>query len=289
MTFLALAALLVAPAIAGGLGDSKEASDLASRTIQLKEVAADPYASDEKVRHFSDRLFEAVPGVGIVVNTGMRGWDMEPEPEGKQKDPASIDRLMRSADKRFLFYNPSVPDPDLKDAYASARELHGARRIDYDGSMPGNQMGAYKYTPGSTEWGIVKVNDWIAAIAGTIGDVFAFCTVIHEAEHADRDRKGELSPDAVISGEIASFYVEHAWLSLVDPTGERLAFLYAKALDENALHPSALNEMVLKYAGHLYEVWGTRGDVKKIEELVRRRGYHERSEQHEHPKEPVRS
>ncbi|MBI4676604.1 MAG: hypothetical protein HY748_03375 [Elusimicrobia bacterium] len=277
MTILALAALLASPAVWAGVGGSQGASDLASRTIQLQKAAENPTIADETVRGLADRLFDGVPRAKILVQAGLRGWDMEPEQQDKDKYPASIDRLMNSADKRFTYYNPSVPDPDLKDAYASAVTLHGRGNINYDRDLSDNQMGAYKYVPASAALGLVKVNEWISGIASALGDVFAFCTLIHEAGHADRHQKGELSPNAVILGEIVSFYIEYAWLSLIDPHGERLAFLYAKALDEQKRNPSALNDMALKYAGHLYEVWGTGGDFGKLDELVKKRGYKERS------------
>ncbi|MBI5624296.1 MAG: hypothetical protein HY924_10985 [Elusimicrobia bacterium] len=289
MTILALAALLAWPVCAAGVNDSSDAAELAKKTSDLKAAVDNIFVPDESVHRLSDRLFDNVPNAAIVVETGFRGWDIEPEPEKEEKSPASIERMMNSADKRFTFYNPSVPEADLRDAYSAAHILNNQGKMGFDPSMPQNQMGAYKYTPGSRQWGTVKVNEWISSIAAALGDVFAFSTLIHESGHADSDQKGELSPDAVILGEIVAFHVEYSWLSLIDPRGERLAYLYAKALDEASRHPSALNDMALKYAGHLYEIWGTHGDFDKLEALVKKRGYTERPASSPNQAAPVRN
>ncbi|MFA6317597.1 MAG: hypothetical protein WC943_09270 [Elusimicrobiota bacterium] len=289
MTILALAALLAAPVWSADLSESPVAAAITRQVSTLKAAAENALVSDEAVRRLADKVFEAVPSATIVVQPGLRGWDMEPEAPKEDKSPASIERMMASADKRFTFYDPKVPEADLKDAYASAQALHSRNSINFDPKMPQNQMGAYQYTPGSLEWGKVKINDFVGDIAAALGDIFAFCTLIHEAGHADADRKGELSPSAVILGEIVAFHVEYSWLSLIDPRGERLAFLYAKAQDEAARHPSSLNDLALKYAGHLYEIWGTGGDFDRLEALVQKRGYKERSPSIPDPGAPVRN
>ncbi|MBI5209346.1 MAG: hypothetical protein HY927_05165 [Elusimicrobia bacterium] len=279
-------ALIAGPLLAYDLDDSPTAADLSVKVAELRNLVANTRSGDERVHEFARRLFERIPDAQVAVHVKLRGWDMERVTE---KDAASIDRLMRSAGARFKTFAEEVPEPDLKDAYASATVLHGRDRIAYDSSLPGNQMGSYRYDPRTTAWGRVKVNEWIAQVATVIGDAFAFTTLIHESGHADQHQKGQLSPAAVVLGEIAAFHVEYSWLKLLDPHGERLAFLCTKALNAQKNEPSALHAMALAYVTHLFEVWETGGAFGKIEELVRKRGYEDGHAPGNGAKTPTRS
>ncbi len=277
----ALAASAFASNISPMYGGETSRADIAVKVRDLNDAVASPMVRDDRVYEMARNLFDRVPDASIKVEIQLRGWDRETVP---QKGPATVERMIDSSGKRLDQWD--VPAPELAATHGEARSMHASRRMSFDESLPDNEMGVYRYNSRTSETGSIGLNEWLAAIAPEIGDPFTFSTGFHEAGHRLFRKRGKLNPLEVIRGEMFSYWLESLWVRGLDPHGEKLVFLQARADNAFKSEPSKLNSMVLAYVNHLIEVWGTNGDEEKLEALVRRRGYedgHEHREDHDHP------
>ena len=275
--------------------DAGQTQEVGVKADELRDAVATPMYGDEDVAALAHDFFGKIPGTVIKVEKKFRGWDFEPAPEQTETSVAS---LVETADKRLTYYNKTVPAPELLEAQGYARTMNSARKMDFDrsGEMGASQMGVYEYFSTKMALGVIKLNTFLKAVAAEAGDAFAYATVAHEAGHTRDHQRGKLSPKAVIDGEVAAFKTQYQWLSVIDPYGERLAFLRTKLMAEQEILPSAMRGRVLAYMNHLADVAETGGDEKKLRELVLKLGYgegdhnHSPDDGHDHgPSTPTRS
>lgn len=263
----------------GVSGDSEARQDIGVKANELKDAVATPMYRDEDVAALAHDFFGKIPGATIKVEGKFRGWDFEPAAE---KSETSVARLIETADKRLLYFNKNVPAPELLEAQSYAHAVNGAGKLDFDraGSMDKSQMGVYEYFAKKMELGVIKLNNLLKEVAAEAGDAFAYATVAHESGHTRDHQHGKLSPKDVIAGEVRAFKTQYQWISVIDPYGERLAFLRTKLMAEQERSPSAVRGRVLTYMNHLADVAETGGDEKKLRELVIKLGYDEHGHDH---------
>lgn len=244
---------------------------------ELRDAVASPIVPNARIYDEARDLFEAMPRARINVEVNLRGWDKETDIKGERGDVA---RLMSSARKRLSDLNTPTPPPDLKGALAYADGMHSSGKIAEDPGLKDNQMGAYEWI--KTALGDIKLNQALGFIAGQIGDALAFATVAHEAGHARDHQQGKLDGKNVIDGEIGAFRTQYQWLKLVDPHGERVAWLRAAAMQRQREAPSKLNEITIAYLLHLAKLHDTGGDTEKLRAFVHEMGY---EDDHDHGRE----
>ncbi|UPT74773.1 MAG: hypothetical protein M0D55_03355 [Elusimicrobiota bacterium] len=147
-------------------------------------------------------------------------------------------------------------------------------------------MGLFTYMRDRLTGGIVKLNDRMKLLGALVGHAFTYATVVHEAKHARDRESGRLTPEKQIAGEIAAFRVQHDWLALMDPSGERMLTLWGalKLRRDRAVDPdakAAYAEAVV-YLEHLSDVRSTGGDEDKLKKLVHKLGYADGHDHHDH-------
>lgn len=266
-----LAALLAGPAWAeralpAGVGTISEA------VADLKDAVADRGVPDTLVHEKAADLFRNLPGAVIVVDPGLRGWDRE---RAIDSDPASVERLLKSAGDRLSDFHREVPPLGLTEAFQYAGDMNASGQVDFDkaAELGDGQMGLYRYLANKAERGVIKLNGLLALVATKIGDALAFSTLIHEAGHARDHARGKLSARDVIDGEVLAFKTQYEWLKLADPHKERVCWLRAVLAERQRLHPDKLTNVALGFLEHLAALQETDGDDARVRVLVERLGY----------------
>lgn len=239
-----------------------------SEVTELRDAVASPMVPDAKVYDEARDLFETMPRTNINVEVNLRGWDKETDIRGQKAD---VSRLFTSARKKLSDLNTPMPPSELRGALGYADSMHSLGKIEEGVSMKENQMGAYAWI--KTALGDIQLNKALAFIAGQIGDALAFATIAHEAGHARDHQQGKLDGKNVIEGEVSAFRTQYQWLKLVDPHGERVAWLRAVMMHRQKESPSALNETTLAYLVHLAKLHDTQGEEAKLRAFVHEMGY----------------
>jgi hypothetical protein len=260
-----LAALLAALALAQ---QAPQTEAFETEVHELRDAVASPMVPDANIYDEARDLFETMPRTKINVAVNLRGWDKETDIKGGKAD---VSRLFTSARKKLSDLNTPTPPSGLKSALDYADGLRVSGKIAEDAGLKDNQMGAYEWI--KTALGDIKLNTSLNFIAGQIGDVLAFATLAHEAGHARDHQEGKLDGKNVIDGEISAFRTQYQWLKLVDPHGERVAWLRAVMMQRQREAPSRLNETTLAYLLHLAKLHDTEGDTEKLRSFVHEMGY----------------
>ncbi len=291
MALLALLTLLIAaPAIAEQAAPAPAAQEFVSpetlraRAEALRDAVADHSVSDISIKTRAHGFFENVQTDNLVVPVRVRLMEREPV-LGKM---GTIAGMQAEADRRIERWkrtHSEPPPPDLEAAVAQARDLKDGARLSYDteGNLQDNQMGIFKYVRGTTDAGLVKLNERMKLLTALVGEAFTYATVAHESQHARDHAAGRLTPEQEIAGEISAFRVQYLWLKLMDPSGERMLTLHGTLRMERdrAVDPKikvALAQAVT-YLEHLSAVVETNGEEGALKKLVEGLGY---SDSHDH-------
>lgn len=279
MTVLLLLAAL-ASAIPAPQGPS---DDFKSEVGELKDAVISPATPEPQLYERAKDIFEKMPETKVSVKVQWRGWDRGPAPKGEEAD---VEKLMTAAREKLSDLNVNVPS-DLSGAMGMAGDLQSKGKMSMDGGLKAEVMGRYEYLRHNAELGAVKLNKALGKIAAKVGELIAFATVAHEAGHARDHQQGKLSPDAVIKGEILAFKTQYHWLKVVDPHGEKVAWLRTVVADQEKSSPSGMGKTTLAYLEHLAKLHDTNGEESKIEGLVKELGYeehdHDEDDGHKHP------
>jgi len=289
-----IAALLIiaAPVWAGNiktvLGSDEtqnRVADLGDETGKLRDAVADLAVSNGEVHELAANMFEKIPSTIINIDVALRGWDFEPAPEDGEVD---IDSIVSKADDRLFYYNKSVPPPELLKAHQYVHLLREAGHIGFDrqNRLGDSQMGEYRYHSDSPDLGQVTMHMVLRGVAKLVGRAFILPTLFHEAAHARDHQAGDSDPDAVIRKEISASLTEYYLLTVIDPYGERLAYLRTFMMDEVKLRPTHIKKQTLAYLNHLAELRETEGKRDRIKKFVLARGY---QDGHQHAPHPTRS
>ena len=279
-----LAATLL-PLQASALKNVSGADKIEEEVSDLKDAVNNNTTSLSQIAWMAGFFSDRMPSTRITVHTDLRGWDF---PKGDQASgPATMDDLYTAANKQITDLSASIPSPLLVD-YQQAREMKGKGKVTYNAAMKKEELGVYNYKSGALVLGSIWLNKTLALVASFPGfskDVFAlaFAVVIHEANHAVNHLRGILSPTKVVDGEVLAFKAQYRWLKMVDPYGEKIAYLRTKLINQMSREPSPLTKESLTFFNHLAEIYATDGDESNIRAMVHKLGY---EDGHDHATAP---
>jgi hypothetical protein len=203
---------------------------------------------------------------------------MDREPvEGHFGTVAGMNNAAARRYDHYIFRTGHVPPAELSNALSFSKNLETQGRVDFDryGHMPENQMGAFHYV--QTAWdGFVELNKNLALIATRIGEAFTYATLIHEGGHALARAQGRLSPERVIDGELEAYRIQYRWITLIDPSAERMIVLHSTLRLRLKHHPEdRITALAITYLEHLLELYDTGGEELKLSAMIKRLGYRE--------------
>lgn len=284
-----LALLIAAPALARGPEQAAYADPalLKARAEALRDAVADMNVSNVAIKTRAEGFFDAIPKTEIVVPVYRRRMDREPV----RGELGTVEKMADEADRRIEQWkrtHKEPPPPELESVVAQARTLQDQERLSYDteGRLQSNQMGLFTYLRDRLDGGIVKLNERMKLLGALVGHAFTYATVAHEAKHAKDRESGRLSPEKQVEGEIAAFKVQHDWLALMDPSGERMLTLHGtlRLRRDQAVDPDikAAYAEAVTYLEHLSDVRETGGDEAKLKKLVEKLGYADPGHHHDH-------
>ncbi|MBI5630628.1 MAG: hypothetical protein HY921_07075 [Elusimicrobia bacterium] len=262
-----LAALLLAVPALG------QEQALVAEIARTRDLAGNRLVSDSMVAEQAFGLsHEDIPRARIAVEASLHPWDLSPY-HGK---PATVKDLMDSG-RNALSQGPFAAPAELKAvmAYAEALFAQGRIRIDQDDELEREEMGVYKYDPSRRALGGILLNRALPFIAARAEPKYVFSTIIHEAAHALAHMEGLFDPKDTMANEAFAFSAQCLWLNFIDPGGRSLGTRHLSLAIDSKENPSELNSRSKGYAGTLDGLWGTRGDEKKIKDLLRDLGYQE--------------
>lgn len=177
-----------------------------------------------------------------------------------------------------LFKRMQKPGKEFAASMEFADKMVEEGRIDFnrDGTMAPNKLGEYRYNREDPSQGRIQLSPKLAVIAAYVGDALTYSTVIHEVTHARKGAERELSPKAVVDGEVAAYKVQHDYIKAVDRKAERMSVLYSSLGLLLKEHPGNQQiRMSRDYVQHLLDIYDTDGEDPKLRELVRRLDYKE--------------
>lgn len=266
------------PAPASGAPDDHAAAInpavMQAETDALRDAVSDGSTSVDALHARAGALFTNVQSQTPLVRPR---W-VPPEHENVDGRIGTVDGMIAAAQQRLEIYRKThrePPPPDLVAAMGTARALRDAHRADFDrtGALAENQMGVFRYVKGQAG-GLVELNRSMALITARIGEAFAYATFAHEAGHALAHEQGRLDAAHDIDDEVQAFRVQYLWLTVMDPTGMRLAVLDTTLRTYLKLHhDSPVTAQAVRYLDHLNDLWFTGGEEGKLREFVKNLGY----------------
>jgi hypothetical protein len=275
LTFACAAPALAAPA-APTVAQVRRSAD-----AMRDAVAGDPSPADASARNaaFFEGLLRETPSA----RPNPYAMDREPV-DGSEGDIEGMIFTARMREENYRLTHPAPPD-ELETAMDEASALRDADRaeIDRSGRLTGDEMGAYLYSKtDSKDLGRVILSPWLKLMTTRIGEAFAYSTLVHESAHAVAHAHGRLSPVHVIADEVEAFRVEYEWLSVMDPTGDRLIRLDSAMRLYVPRHPKDLvAAKSLTYLDNLMKLRETGGETDKLAAYAKSLGYRDGERGHD--------
>ncbi|MDE2491792.1 MAG: hypothetical protein KGM24_13180 [Elusimicrobia bacterium] len=268
----ALSLACAAPALAAPPGPTVVSVRKSAEALR-DAVAADPSPADARVRNaaFFEGLLRETPSARA------NPYAMDREPVSGVE--GGVDAMLSTARVREETYRLTHPAPpaELSTAMDEAAFLRGADRavVDAKGRLSGAEMGAFLYPKADPkDPGRVILSPWLKLMTTRIGEAFTYSTLVHESAHAVQRAQGRLSPVRVVDDEVEAFRVEYEWLSVMDPTGDRLIRLDSALRLYVPRHPKDLvAAKSLDYLDKLMKLRETGGQDEPLKEYVKDLGY----------------
>lgn len=240
---------------------------------RLRDAVASPAVDNFSVRSRASAFFDGVPSETPSFRPAPRVMDRERVDGRVGTIEGMLDEAQRRWD-RYKFSAAEVPDGRLDAAIAYAKDLNDRKRVAFEGAMPENQMGEFRYSKDKTDDGVIHLNARLALLATRIGEAFCYATLVHEAAHAKARAEGRLDPARTIDNEIEAYRVQYLWLKVIDPRAERMIVLDSTLKLRLQLHPEdQVSRLSRSYIDHLLELWDTNGEDAKLKDLVKKLGY----------------
>lgn len=258
------------------------AASIQQRADDLHGAAAAGSSGEADVAARGQRLSDAVSGKTPLFKPAPRRMDREPV-DGHVGDMTGIAAVgtprLDAYRKRF-----GPPPADLAAAVRYVNDLMTQGRLGFDasGTMPDNQMGQFDYDKDKSQVGHISINPWMKLMVTRIGDAFAYAAVVHQSAHALSHSERRLDAKRVTDAELEAYRVQYEWLTVMDPSSERLVVLNSALRLQLERHPEDhVTALSLKYTDHLLKLWDTHGKEKELREFIRKLGYHDGDADHD--------
>ena len=253
-----LAQVAVAPAPnLGGAAAAAPTVEIGEQNAALENMLnnrADEGALWRKASFIGDGL--AATRINMPVQ--LHPWKVDTHRE----EVGQVSDLVSAADRALRLDKDRVPSPEVGQSLQYIRDVDGQGRVSFQ-KLPDNVMGVY-----NTGSGLVGLSHYMPELARKMDAAVLASVLFHEvAGHAEDPN---VKTGTVEENEGLAFFKQWQYLRDLFPTGVEMGTLVLLRRGEYKTHPTRINAVALGLAEALDALWGTGGDPRKIEALVRK-------------------